>query len=169
MVNFFLLKNICLMREEELGLSSSILPSVIEQEAESDNKQENTLIFDSSVALSMFYVCNFKNTSGNLQYCGSKPALTSLCSNASAIKKSEKSCLTIQCLSLPSQLFTAFLSVPLPIIFSSFMYANTVHMALARHVGTNTQQGLCWIFPCISYTCGDLEHNRSQSCQHRPS
>lgn len=95
------------------------------------------------------YVCNFKNTSENLKYWGSKPTLTSLCPNASAIKKSEKPFLKVQHLSLPSQLFTAFLSVPLPINFSSFMYANTVHVALASHVGTKTQQGLWSVFPSL--------------------
>lgn len=89
------------MKEEGLSLSSSILPSVIEQETESDNKQESTLTFDSSVVLSKLLCVQFQKHKW-------KPAMLRLKTNSDLLilksfcnKESEKSCLKIQHLSLP--------------------------------------------------------------------
>lgn len=175
--HFFKLKNICLRREEELSLSSSILPSVfaIEQEAKSDNKQESTLTFENSVVLSTLLCVH-------LQTHKWKPAILRLRTNSDF--------LMLKCFCnkevwkvLPKNpaSFTAFSTVyslfiitntnffPLPIIFSSLMYA--VGVALASHMGTNNSKDCGPSFPacCISSACGDLEHNGSQSCQQRHS
>lgn len=52
------LKNSCLRTEEQLILSSFILCSIfgIEQEVQSDNKQQSTLTFGNSMFVSMLYM-----------------------------------------------------------------------------------------------------------------